>query len=559
MQNSGGSAVKVTVTLVPEITAIANQFDVLRRRLRRNFYASELDLMRHYKQHFPYTARVFPKFLRRCDLAAVKSRSLTGRGQSVGVVVTPWVATPVPWFSIALGLALARRGANIRFIWDDTVFPQPSPQLDLQNGWIDRILEHVRPYFPVVRLGEEQPEPIHPGDDVAVERLVRLNLVWSLRGGSPSTSDLQKARHTRAHLGDTLTHIRGMLARTPMRYVVVPGGVYGTSGLYLHAGKESGTRVATFDSGLGWSVVCPDGVAAHQADVPRAFEALYRTTDAELADAIETARSEYALRVRGSDRMAYQAGQPEAMDDVPGDAVLIPLSVEFDSAALGRHLVFDDSADWLVATVRHLLDHTDATVVVRQHPSERRELERSYFRVDKLLGQRFGDHPRYQFVGADQDINTYGLLNRARVVLPYASTIGIEAAALGKRVILASQPYFRSLGFTWNANSRAEYFSLIERAVAGRLPLLPDQVRRAWLCFYINAVCYRVFTDFTGQPTDFWKWCRRDPEELFATPEVQDLLTAIDDDRPVPLLQHEHRTAADRHPARVVADRARWV
>jgi hypothetical protein len=52
-----------------------------------------------------------------------------------------------------------------------------------------------------------------------------------------------------------------------------------------------------------------------------------------------------------------------------------------------------------------------------------------------------------------------------------------------------------------------------------------------------------AFRDFSPQPTHFWKWCGWKPETLFATPEVEDLLTAIDEDRPVRLLQHARRTA----------------
>jgi len=542
---------------LPTLPAIAHGFDSLRYRLRRlarqrldsqraGGNAADLSMLRHYAEHFPDTGEAFQKFLRRCDLASLKEPSVKGAGQDVGVVVVPWVATPVPWFAVALGIGLARRGSNVVFIWDDSAFPAPSPRLETQNSWIDRILTDVRPYFQVVRLSREQLEPPQINDDAVLDRLVKLNLLWALRGGTPTESELADAQQTRSHLRETLNRIRGLLARTAFRYLVVPGGVYGTSGLYLHVGREAGMRVATFDSGLGWSVACPDGVVTHQVDVPRAFNALYQQTSPELTEAVEAARAEYDRRSRGKDRMRYQSTRVEptdSIDGLPRAAILIPLSVEWDSAALGRHHIFQDSTDWLVATVGHLLEATDAPVVIRQHPSERRELERSRFRIAALLGERFGSHPRYRFVSAEEDINTYGLLRGARLVLPYVSTIGIEAAAIGKTVIPAGCPYYGELGFTWNATSRDEYFDLIGRAMAGALPPLPDQARKAWLCFYINAVCYRVFTHFSPQPTDFLKWCRAKPERLFATPEVEDLLIAIDEDRPVPLVRHTRRTA----------------
>jgi hypothetical protein len=518
------------------LAAIASRLESLLQRLRRTPSPTgdpDLALLRRYKDDFPKTAQAFEKFLRQYDLGGLKTS-----GTAVGVVVVPWVSTPVPWFSMALGIALARRGSNVVFIWDDSVFPLPSARLDRQNEWIGRILSEVEPQFRIARLSAAPVRPTTAADEPVLERLVRLNLVWALRGGTPTDADLADAQSVRGHLRTALSRIRGLLEREAFRYVLVPGGVYGTSGLYLHAGQQAGIRIATYDSGLGWTIACPDGVVAHQVDVPRAFSALYREGSEELADAVAAARAEYDRRTHGGDRMRYQSAVLEPVQGLPDRAVLIPMSVEWDSSALGRHHIFEDSADWLVATVGHLLEHTDAPVIVRQHPSERRALERSRFPAASLLGERYAQHPRYHFVSAGQDVNTYGLLNAARLVLPYISTIGIEAAAIGKTVILAGQPYYRTLGFTWNAGSRAEYFDLIRRGVAGDLPLLPDQERKAWLCFYINAVLYRVFTDFSPQPTDFWKWVRWDPNALFSTPEVEDLVTAIDEDRPVPLVRH---------------------
>lgn len=529
------------------LATLSTRLDALRQRLgfvtaRSIDSQTDVEILRQYREHFPETAEAFQKFLRKCDLGGLKA----GTGQAVAIVVLPWVSTPVPWFSVALGVALARRGVDITFIWDDSVFPMPSTVLDQQNEWIDRVLSDLRPQFRVVRLSTVPGRAAQPGDETVLGRLVSLNLVWALRGGTPTEADLAGAQQVQAHLREALGRIRGLLAHTMFRYVVVPGGVYGTSGLYLHAGQETGTRVATFDSGFGWSVACPDGVVAHQMDVPRAFNRLYQEGSPELGEAVEAARAEYSRRTHGGDRMKYQDTAPKVVSSMPDKAVLIPLSVEWDSSALGRHHIFTDTADWLVTAVGYLLEHTDTPIIVRQHPSERREFERSRFLVGSLLGERFGKHPRYYFVSAQDDVNTYSLLDSARLVLPYISTIGIEAAALGKPVILAGQPYYSTLGFTWNATSQAEYLDLIARGAAGALPGLPDQVQKAWLCFYINAVRYRVFTDFTPQPSDFWKWCRWEPAVLFRTPEVEDLLTAIDENRPVPLVRHVRARSISR-------------
>jgi hypothetical protein len=187
----------------------------------------------------------------------------------------------------------------------------------------------------------------------------------------------------------------------------------------------------------------------------------------------------------------------------------------------------------------------ECPVIVRQHPSERRALQRSRLDIGAILQDRFGDDPRCRFVRADDALNTYTLLASARLVLPFVSTIGIEAAAIGRPVLVSGASYYADLGFVWSAGSRDEYFDLLRRGVLGDLPPLVDQSNRAWICYYLSAVRNRIWTDFTPQPDDFWTWCRRPPDALFAEPEVSSMLEAIDTDVPVALLRHWRTPSAE--------------
>jgi hypothetical protein len=128
------------------------------------------------------------------------------------------------------------------------------------------------------------------------------------------------------------------------------------------------------------------------------------------------------------------------------------------------------------------------------------------------------------------------------VVLPFVSTIGIEAAALGKTVLISGASYYADLGFVWSARSREEYFDLLRQALRGELPLKPDQAERAWICFYLTAVSNRVWTEFTPHPSDFWRWCQRSPDDLLKDQTVQHILTAIDQNIPLALVRHWWRT-----------------
>lgn len=490
-----------------------------------------------YARWFPKTGDVFLRALKRSGALPIE---VPGDGRRVGVVVMPWLSTATPWYAITLAIGLARRGREVAIIWDDTGFPER--HVEQQNAAIGRVLEYVGRDIGVTRLGELDPQPGNEGDAALLDALARQNCTWQQRGDTTTPAAEAHERAVRASLAHSLPLIRSAVARLGLEYLAVCGGVYGSSGLFLRAGRESGCRVATYDADVGVASVCVDGIAAQCQDVPIAFDALWHAPADERRDAVATGRAEFRRRAERRDRSGFQA-VPAAGHRAAGPGVdvgvLVPLNIEWDSAALGKHTHFADTAEWLSATVALVLAHSDLPVTVRQHPDERRESKSSRLDIPTLLRDRFGDNPRVRFVPADAPVSTYDLLESAQLVLPFVSTIAIEAAGLGKPVVVSGNSYYASLGFVWSASTPDEYLALVQRGIAGDLPLLPDQVERAWVCYYLSAVRNRVWTDFTPQPTDFWVWCRRFPHDLLADPDVSDLLEAIDTGIPISLLRHQ--------------------
>ncbi|MGO9856761.1 MAG: hypothetical protein ACLPYY_17175 [Acidimicrobiales bacterium] len=494
-----------------------------------------------YKKWFPKTGDVFLRYLKHAELPS--ARSETGAG-AVAVVVMPWVSTPNPWYASMLGLGLAQRGREVTFIWDDTTFPDP--QVEAQNRSIGRVLDWIGRYLPVIRLSDLRGAEPKADDGDVIGRLTDQNVSWVQRGAVPTGDDRHVVEQIRRSLARSLPFVRSALDRRDVDCLVVPGGVYGTSGLFLNEAKARGCRVATFDTDRRIAQICVDGVAAQNGDIPVAFHSLWNADRDDRQEAVNVAMAEFRDRSASRDHYGFQVLPARQSDQYADGFVLIPLNVEWDTAALGRHVHFESTADWLISTVSAVLDQDGGPVVVRQHPSERRPLQRSKLDVAALLRRRFGDDPRCQFVAADDPVSSYDLLRAARLVLPFVSTIGIEAAAMGKPVLIAGACYYADLGFVWSAGSREEYFDLLRRGMRGELTLLPDQAERAWLCYYLTAVRNRVSTDFTPHPDDFWTWCQRPFASLLSDPVTVDIIEAIDTGVPISLLRHARVSSADQ-------------
>jgi hypothetical protein len=498
-----------------------------------------------YKRWFPKAGMVFLRYLKRNHVLLVQGE---GREEpAIGVVVGPWVSTAAPWYSIMLAIGLARRGRKVVLLWDNTGFAEL--YCDEQNRSIASVLDYVGQFFPVVRVDDDAPpSPANDDGNAApdaheIDNLTDQVVSWCLRGAPPVEADLPLASDIRASLARALPLVRTALERVAVDCLVVPGGVYGTSGLFLLAARERGVRAATFDADQGGAQVCVNGVAAQNADLPRAFDTLWNAEERARNQAIVVARSEFESRAEATDRYGYQTVGAQA--DAPGvpESVLLPLNVEWDTAALGKHVHFADTVDWVTSTVAAILDANVSSVIVRQHPSERRPLQRSRLDIAAILHDRFGGDSRYQFVAAEDPVNSYDLLRSAGLVLPFTSNIGIEAAAMGKPVLVSGASFYADLGFVWSPTSRDEYFDVLRRGLSGALEPWPDQTDRAWLCYYLVAVRNRIWTDFTAKPDDFWRWCRRSPDALLAEPEVSDILEAIDHNVPVALLRHRRLSA----------------
>jgi hypothetical protein len=517
------------------------------RRSRRGGRSTRHPVER-YKEEFPEGAGAFLSFLDRCRLEGPRSSDGV-----VGVVVTPWVSTPAPWMCLALAVGMVQRGKNVELIWDDSGLglPLETPErLREQEAHIGIVLQKLRRDFPIVRLSEQPARPPQPGDVDALGELSRLNLTWGLRGANPSDRDRLLFPLTPEKLAGALANVRGLLQNREYESLLLIGGLYGTSGLFYMVARENGIRASTFDGTFGVVQVCVDGIAAQQSDIAFAFREFEQAAPEVLDWARQQAKDAFRKRAEARDEAAYQVVPSDQREVGSSSGVVIPMNVEWDGAALGLHDHFADTADWITSTVEYVLTHSEENVVVRQHPAERNKYERSRFDIGAMLEERFGSHPRLRLVMAEDPINTYDLIRSATVVLPFVSTIGIEAAAMEKVVLVSGASFYADLDFVWRASSRQEYFTMLESSLVGELPLKPRQAERAWLCYYLTPVCNRVWTDFTLAPSesDFWSWVTRDPNDLFNDASVADILTALARNRPLSLIRHERKLRHELAP-----------
>lgn len=483
------------------------------------------------------------------------AREVATDHKSFAILVTPWLNTLVPWYSIMVGVLLAARGTAVVFIFDDLPFGRAPYRSAFIRCCIRRVLRCLDGSHRVLVLTDfvQGAGTFEPGTSL-IKQMATLNAVHALRGEMMSEGRAAYVALVEQQLLIADPAIQRLLSQHSFETIFFPGGIFGTSGLWMDRAARAGSRVSSFDAGgYGTVLLATEGVAAQLQDVPRAFARL----KAELASAqedaliVRIARAELEKRHQGNDAFNSQlvATSSGPLDKYRG-AVLVALNSSWDQAALGLHTVFGTNSNWIFETVRWIVEHTDATIVVRQHPSERLPVASTTDNYGAFLKEHFGSHARVLFIGAADPVNTYELLSVVASVVVYTSTIGVEAAALGKPVIVPSRSYYAGLGFTWRATSRDEYFDLIGRSLRAELALTAEMRADAIYCYYVTQVCNWVFSPFS--PESFWLWSRESVTGLLADSTVQVLLSALEQNIPAATLNHRNNLAAEALQGRAI-------
>ena len=461
-------------------------------------------------------------------------------GEFIFIVIQPWLFTPLPWYFITLAMAFQLRGKKVCLIFDDTYSCSGIHRFffKIQERSISKILHNVDGVIESICLSRFLSERNALMSESYIDVLVEKNKIIISRGECFDAKIQMLAHGMKASLKNTANHIQGLLELKKPNYIIIGGGGYNSSGLWLEFGRKMGIRVASVDAGFSVLLLSTKGIAANLDDIPRAYSLLPKND----SSVIVAAKEEMKRRMMGTDSFSSQvvpaigrAGEERGYD------IVLPLNHSADLAALQRHNVFKNQTEWILETIAWVLDNSAATIAIRRHPCERIKGLATNDDYQSLIEFRFVKNDRVFYIDSNAPINTYDLIERARVVVPYVSTVGIEAAALGKPVVTEGASCYSELGFVWSAKTREEYFNLLQMALNGELVVDKKKQDDAWRCYYLTQCSNWHHTIFTPQPADFDKWVSENPHDLLNSAKVTDVLEAIDQNIPLSILVHNNK------------------
>ncbi len=339
---------------------------------------------------------------------------------------------------------------------------------------------------------QDYPRLVHNGIRVG-EHAHAAMLRICLRGTLPEnayTRWLSRRLLTTTVLVAELT--RRVLGSVRPERVVACHGVYATHGPICEVAREAGLGVAV------WGVPYRKGtmwISHHDT-----YHRTLITEPTSLWDRLEltpemAARVDDYLRAKrlgGREYAAYHANAVNERGDVLREVGLDPsrpivslyTNVLWDAQLFYQSNAFPHMLEWMYETVRYFARRPDLQLAIRLHPAEARGALPTKQPLKEEIAREFPElPPNVRVIPPESRVSSYTLAEMSCAALIYGARMGVEIAILGTPLIIAGETFNRRKGYSYDAETRDEYFALLDRLP--RIPRNgPEMVRRARLYAY---------------------------------------------------------------------------
>jgi hypothetical protein len=246
--------------------------------------------------------------------------------------------------------------------------------------------------------------------------------------------------------------------------------------------RGRGVRVITHEVGMQpFSAFFSDGEAtAYPIDIPQDFE-LSQEQDVRLDVYLEH-------RFQGKFSMAGIKFWPEIsgldnafLERAASFKQIVPVftNVIFDTSQVHANTLFPHMFAWLDLVLTVIKQHSETLFIIRAHPDEQRPGKESQESVKNWVTQhRVQDLPNVIFINATEYISSYELIQRAKFVLVYNSSIGLEASLIGAAVLCGGKARFTQIPTVFFPATAEEYLAKTEDFLAAAEIDIPPEFQR---------------------------------------------------------------------------------
>jgi hypothetical protein len=266
------------------------------------------------------------------------------------------------------------------------------------------------------------------------------------------------------------------------RALVVFNGQFYPEATARWMAMQRGIRVITHEVGLQpASAYFTDGEAtAYPITIPDSFE-MSPAQDGRL-DAYLEKRLQGQFTMAGIKFWPQMKGLDSAfLEKVSRFKQVVPVftNVIFDTSQPHANTLFEDMFSWLDMVLDVVRLHPETLFVIRAHPDELRVRKASRETVAAWVeATGAAKEPNVAFVGPNEPLSSYELIQRSKFVMVYNSTIGLEASIMGAAVLCAGRARFTQYPTVFFPGSAGEVRRKMEEFLAAQKIEVPEDFRR---------------------------------------------------------------------------------
>ncbi|MDY6866802.1 MAG: hypothetical protein SVT56_02690 [Chloroflexota bacterium] len=226
-----------------------------------------------------------------------------------------------------------------------------------------------------------------------------------------------------------------------------------------------------------FSAFFTDGDAtAYPVDIPADFQ-LSPQQNKRLDDYL-------SKRFKGDFSMAGVAFWPEMtrlsedfLEKVNNFKQVVPVftNVIFDTSQPHANVIFPHMFAWLDEILAVAKRHPETLFVIRAHPDESRPGKASRESVANWVQENDAEAlSNVIFIGPDEYFSSYEMIQRAKFVMIYNSTIGMEASIMGAPVLCGGKARFTQLDTVFFPKSKEDYLAKLEEFLSAEEVVAPE-------------------------------------------------------------------------------------
>lgn len=302
-------------------------------------------------------------------------------------------------------------------------------------------------------------------DLIPLGRLVLPSIRWALRRHHLPDDDPTRylLREYISSAYNIAQKFDGLLGQVKPETAVIFNGMMFPEATARWVAIQRGVRVITHEVGFQqFSTFFTDGEAtAYPIQIPDDFE-LTREQNTRL-DAYLEQRFQGKFTMAGIRFWPEMRGLDEDfLDRSARFHQIVPVftNVVYDTSQVHANTIFPHMFAWLDLVLDIIRANTETLFVIRAHPDEMRPGTAKQSREsvrDWVTRNRVNTLPNVVFIDSQEYLSSYELIQRAKFLIVYNSSIGLEAALMGAAVLCGGKARYTQYPTVFLPQTAADY------------------------------------------------------------------------------------------------------